>query len=91
MTGNLSRSAYTHVTFDFFFGIKGHKMTSNRHTIENSLSGIGALGLGVCKQILNRLVEASHRSLDRSRFADLQLRALDDIGLTIAERDALLR
>jgi hypothetical protein len=66
-------------------------MMKSRSRIENQLANVGSFGLSVCKQILNGVVEASHRSLDRSRFADLQLRALDDIGLTIAERDAMLR
>jgi hypothetical protein len=66
-------------------------MTKSRYKIENTLANVSSFGLSVCKQILNGVVEASHRSLDRSRFADLQLRALDDIGLTIAERDAMLR
>jgi hypothetical protein len=65
-------------------------MSASRHSIENSLAGIGALGLTVCKQILNGVVEASNRSVVRSRFAALNLRALDDIGLTVAERDDLL-
>jgi hypothetical protein len=66
-------------------------MMKSRYKVENSLASFGSFGLSVCKQILNGVVEASHRSLDRSRFADLQLRALDDIGLTIAERDSMLR
>lgn len=66
-------------------------MTNHRHSFESTLSGLGARGLAVCKQILNGLVEASNRSFDRSRFAELPLRALDDVGLTIADRDALLR
>jgi hypothetical protein len=69
----------------------GQKMTYSRHETQNPLVAFGAFGSATCKQILNIVVEASHRSLDRRRFADLQLRALDDIGLTIAQRDALLR
>jgi hypothetical protein len=66
-------------------------MMKSRSRNENPVASVSSFGLSVCKQILNGVVEASHRSLDRSRFADLQLRALDDIGLTIAERDAMLR
>ena len=66
-------------------------MINQRQSTENTVSGLGLLSLTVCKQILNRLATASARAHVRSRFADLQLRDLDDIGLTIAERDALLR
>lgn len=66
-------------------------MIHSRHANENPLAGFGALGRTVCKQILNRLAEASNRAVVRGRFADLQLRDLEDIGLTIAERDAMLR
>ena len=66
-------------------------MIIQRQTTENAAAGFGSLGLTVCKQILNRLATASARAHIRSRFADLQLRDLDDIGITIAERDALLR
>ena len=59
--------------------------------IKHPVANLSAFGVTVCKQILNRLATASARAHVRSRFADLQLRDLDDIGLTIAERDALLR
>jgi hypothetical protein len=65
-------------------------MIHPRHSIENSVARAGALGVSICKQILNSLIEASNRSVTRGRFAELSLRALDDIGLTIAERDDLL-
>jgi hypothetical protein len=45
----------------------------------------------VVKQILNYLAELGRRSIDRGRFAALPLRLLEDIGMTIAERDAQLR
>jgi hypothetical protein len=66
-------------------------MINQRHSAANPVVSFGALSVTVCKQILNRLATASARAHVRSRFADLQLRDLDDIGLTIAERDALLR
>jgi hypothetical protein len=66
-------------------------MSDHRAPVEHSLAGFGAFGLNVCKHILNNLVQASQRSVDRSRFATLPLRALDDVGLTVADRDALLR
>jgi hypothetical protein len=66
-------------------------MVHSRASLEHSTVGFGVFSFNVCKQILNSLVQASQRSVDRSRFASLPLRALDDVGLTIAERDALLR
>ena len=50
----------------------------------NGLARVGA----VCKQILNGLAEMAQRSAERSRFAQLPRRYLDDVGMTIAERDA---
>ncbi|HEY4925617.1 MAG TPA: hypothetical protein VII20_14480 [Roseiarcus sp.] len=44
-----------------------------------------------CKQILNSLSGMASRAEGRRRFAALPLRQLEDIGLTIAERDDLLR
>jgi hypothetical protein len=52
--------------------------------------GLSRIGV-VCKQILNILGEMSNRSVDRSRFAMLPMRQLEDIGMTPAERDAALR
>jgi hypothetical protein len=40
-----------------------------------------------CKQILNSLTGMASRAEDRRRFAALPLRQLEDIGLTVAERD----
>jgi hypothetical protein len=45
----------------------------------------------VCKQILNFLSRLAHGLADQERFAGLPLRQLEDIGITIAERDAQLR
>jgi hypothetical protein len=44
-----------------------------------------------CKQILYSLSGMASRAEGRRRFAALPLRQLEDIGLTIAERDDLLR
>jgi uncharacterized protein YjiS (DUF1127 family) len=52
--------------------------------------GIGRIG-SVCKQILNDLAELSRRPAQRQRLAALSPRLLEDIGMTIAERDDLLR
>ena len=44
-----------------------------------------------CKQILNSLSGMASRAEGRRRFAALPLRQLEDIGLTVAERDDLVR
>ena len=63
---------------------------SARHSAASSHSLVGRIG-SVCKQILNNLAEQAHRSAERSRFGQLPRRYLDDVGMTIAERDAQLR
>jgi hypothetical protein len=58
----------------------------------HTLSGFGLDRIGViCKQILNGLAALADRAAERSRFAMLPARYLEDVGMTIAERDALLR
>ena len=42
------------------------------------------------KRILNHLRERADAAVDRSRFAALSPRALDDVGMTAAERAAIL-
>jgi uncharacterized protein YjiS (DUF1127 family) len=42
------------------------------------------------KRILNHLRERADEAADRSRFAELSPRALADIGMTAAERVAIL-
>jgi hypothetical protein len=44
----------------------------------------------VSKQILNTIAERAVVAADRSRFAALPARYLDDVGLTAAERAAAL-
>ena len=63
---------------------------STRHSANSSSlfsASFGRIG-SVCKQILNNLAEQARRSAERSRFAQLPRRYLDDVGMTIAERDA---
>ena len=43
-----------------------------------------------CKQILNAVSERAAVAADRRRFAVLSPRQLDDIGMTAAERAAIL-
>lgn len=65
-------------------------MIRSLHVREQSKAGLGAFGLAVCKQILNGMMAAYNRPAQRDRFAALQLRHLEDIGLTIAQRDDML-
>ena len=44
----------------------------------------------ICKQILNAVAERAVVAADRSRFAALPERYLDDVGLTAAERVSAL-
>ena len=55
---------------------------STHHNTEFGLSGV----LRLCKQILNAAAVAA----DRSDFAALPARLLDDIGITEADRAAIL-
>jgi uncharacterized protein YjiS (DUF1127 family) len=70
-------------------------MSNGTHFLDNSSSVFGSAGLGrvgaICKQILNIVAETHSRSAGRSRFAALPMRQLEDIGITIAQRDAMLR
>ena len=45
---------------------------------------------GAWKGFLNRLAERAEAAVDRSRLAALPLRCLDDIGMTVGERAAIL-
>ena len=47
-------------------------------------------GVGVLKGILNQLAERAEAAVDRSRLAALPLRYLDDVGMTVGERVAIL-
>ena len=57
-----------------------------------ALDGAGFRRIGsVCQHLLNIVAEAATRASERSRYAALPRRYLDDVGMTIAERDAALR
>ena len=47
-------------------------------------------GLVIVKGILNQLAERAEAAVDRSRLAALPLRYLDDVGMTIDERAAIV-
>jgi hypothetical protein len=46
--------------------------------------------LAVVKGILNQLAERAEAAVDRSRLAALPVRYLDDVGMTIDERAAIV-
>jgi phage-related protein len=45
---------------------------------------------GLVKRILNQLAEGADASIDRSRLAALPQRYLDDVGMTVGERAAIV-
>ena len=64
----------------------GYAAGSTHHSIEFGASGV----VRVCKRILNAVAERASIAADRSQFAALSARYLDDIGMTAAERAAIL-
>jgi len=46
--------------------------------------------VGLVKRILNELAERADAAVDRSRLAALPRRYLDDVGMTVADRAAIL-
>jgi len=52
-------------------------------------TGLGRVGV-IRKQILNAATGMANHSAERLRYAALSVRELDDIGLTVAERDRQL-
>jgi hypothetical protein len=71
--------------------IMSHYVRISDHS-HSFFGGGGFDRVGVkCKQILNSLGGMASRAEGRRRFAALPLRQLEDIGLTVAERDDQLR
>jgi hypothetical protein len=57
----------------------------------NSHADLGASwAAGLVKRILNELAERADAAGDRSRLAALPRRYLDDVGMTVADRAAIL-
>jgi hypothetical protein len=57
----------------------------------HSHADLGVSGVvGRVKRILNHLGERADAAADRSRFAALPRRYLDDVGVTVAERAVIL-
>jgi hypothetical protein len=62
------------------------------HQIHHPFDGSGIRRIGsACQHLLNLVAEAATRASERSRYAALPRRYLEDVGMTIAERDAALR
>ncbi len=59
---------------------------STHHNVEFGPSSV----VRVCKRILNSVAERASVAADRSLFAGLPARYLDDVGITDAERAAVL-
>jgi hypothetical protein len=59
---------------------------STYHNIEFGLTA----AVRICKRILNAVAARARIASDRSQFAALAPRYLDDIGMTEAERAAIL-
>lgn len=98
MTCGAAQWAYKSRQFDALVAYpnkKRHDMSYfNTHSSHShhSLNG-GSIRLigSVCQHLLNIVAEAAARASERSRYAALPRRYLDDVGMTIAERDAALR
>ena len=67
--------------------LNAHSNHSHHSLDRGSIRVIGS----ACQHLLNIVAEAATRASERSRYAALPRRYLDDVGMTIAERDAALR
>jgi hypothetical protein len=68
------------------------RINSHSGNSQHSVDGEGIRRIGsACQYLLNIVAEAATRAAERSRYAALSRRYLDDVGMTIAERDAGLR
>ena len=66
-------------------------MTASSANLAHSHGEFGVSRAGaIVKGILNRLRERAEAAVDRSRLAALPLRHLDDVGMTVGERAAIL-
>ena len=66
-------------------------MTASSANLAHSHGEFGVSRAGaIVKGILNRLRERAEAAVDRSRLAALPLRYLDDVGMTVGERAAIL-
>ena len=67
--------------------INPHSCHSEQNFDSDGIRRIGS----ACQHLLNIVAEAATRAAERSRYAVLPRRYLDDVGMTIAERDAAIR
>ncbi|MGD0641795.1 MAG: hypothetical protein ABSC22_13695 [Roseiarcus sp.] len=68
------------------------QLSSHSNHSHHSFDGASIRRIGsACQHLLNIVGEAAIRASERSRYAALPRRYLDDVGMTIAERDAALR
>lgn len=65
-------------------------MTSSSNTAHSRVDFGFPWAGAIWKEILNQLTTRAHAAVDRSRLAALPPRYLDDIGMTGAERAAIL-
>ncbi len=66
-------------------------MTASTTNLSHSHADYGvSSAVAFEKRILNQLGERAGAAVDRSRLAALAPRYLDDVGLTVAERAAIL-
>jgi len=66
-------------------------MTASTTDLVHSHADFGvSSAIGVGKRILNQLAERYEAAVDRGRLAALPRRYLDDVGMTVGERAAIL-
>ena len=66
-------------------------MTASSTNLAHSHGDFGvSRAFAVVKGFLNQLAERAEAAVDRSRLAALPLRYLDDVGMTVSERAAIL-
>jgi len=66
-------------------------MTASTANVSHSHADFGiSLAVRSLKRILNQLRERAEAAIDRSRLAALPRRYLDDVGMTVGERAAIL-
>jgi hypothetical protein len=66
-------------------------MTASTTNLAHSQADFGiSSAVSVVKRILNQLAERAEAAVDRSRLASLSPRYLDDVGMTLGERAAIL-
>ena len=67
-------------------------MTASTANLAHSHADFGVSpSVRFVKRILNQLGERADAAVDRSRLAALPRRYLDDVGMTVGERAAILR